>query len=210
MPLTIADALDYISFFTFRCNGTTVLAEMHRVIMNDRESYRVKASFGDHFYEFLFDLAVELYPEINGVGSCTQAQYTYCSGNNNTKWCDHQDELFSLCRSYFKDSKTSTTQAALRKCTNKLVNALFKDKDPLTKKKRFCRVGAMGAIQFVHIASLLGIIPLQCYNYAELIDDKLGPPRFIRVGLGKSRTQMPISECNDFLTSLHKDFSSVW
>ena len=69
--MSVADALDFISFFAFRCNGTTVLAEMHRVIMSNRDMYRTQASFGDHLYEFLFDLAKELYPDIDGVGSCT-------------------------------------------------------------------------------------------------------------------------------------------
>ena len=127
MPMSVADALDYISFFVFRCNGTTVLAEMHRVIMSNRDMYRIKASFGNHLYEFLFELAKELYPDIDGVGSCTQARYTYSAGRNDTNWCDHQHKLLSLCNSYFENSKICKSQNRMRECTQKLVHSLFKE-----------------------------------------------------------------------------------
>ena len=151
--------------------------------MSNRDMYRTQASFGNHLYEFLFDLAKELYPDIDGVRSCTQARYTYSAGRNDTNWCDHQHDLFSLCNSYFKNCKTCKSQNGMRECTQKLVHSLFKEKNSVTKKKPFCGVGAMGAIQFVHSSSLLGLIPLHCYNFAELFDDSLGPSRFIRIGL---------------------------
>ncbi len=211
MKMSIADTLDFISFFAFRCNGTTVLAEIHRVIMRDREMYRVRATaFGDHFYEFLFDLAEELFPEVSGVGSCTQNRYTYSSGSNNTKWSDHQQDLLDLCNKYYEDDSTVKSKKAMAECTKDIIHELFKGKNKVTKKKKFLGVGAMGAIQFVHIASLLGLIPLHCYTFAELMDDSLGPPRFIRQALKRSPKEMPINDCNTFFHELHSDFVGVW
>ena len=39
VSMTVADCIDFIAFFAFRCNGTTVLAEIHRVIIEDPEKY---------------------------------------------------------------------------------------------------------------------------------------------------------------------------
>ena len=211
MKMSIADTLDFISFFAFRCNGTTVLAEIHRVIMRDREMYRVRATaFGDSFYEFLYDIARELFPEVPGVGSCTQNRYTYSSGSNNTKWCDHQEDLLNLCNKYYKDEKTVKSKKAMAECTKYIVEELFKGKNKWTKKKKYVGVGAMGAIQFVHIASLVGLIPLHCYTFAELMDDSLGPPKFIRQGLRKNAKEMPIKDCNTFFNEVHSDFVNIW
>ena len=209
--MSVADTLDFISFFAFQCNGTTVLAEIHRVVMSNRDMYRVSATaFGDHFYEFLCDVSKELYPDLDGIGSCTENRYTYCSGSNNTMWCDHQQDLLDLCKKYYKNDCILKSKKAMHECTKEIIHELCMGKDKVTKKKRFIGVGAMGAIQFIHIASLLGLIPLHCYTFAELIDDKLGPPKFIRQALNKSRKEMSIKECNTFFRDAHSDFVKIW
>lgn len=209
-PMSVADTLDYIAFFAFRCNGTTVLAEMHRVIMQDTDMYRIRASLGNHFYEFLYELADNLYPDVRGVGSCTEFRYTYFAGNNYTRWCLLQQELLDLCALYYKDEKTCNTKNAIKECTRNILHTLVHGKNTRTKKNLFCGVGAMGAMQFVHIASLLGLIPMYCYTYAEIMDNKLGPPRFIRLALDKEENEMSLADSNQFLHDLHKDFSAIW
>ena len=209
--MTVADCIDFIAFFAFRCNGTTVLAEIHRVIMEDPEKYWHKyANFGDSMYQFLYDTAAELFPESKGVGSCTQPRYTYSAGSNTTSWDDHQQDLFNLCNRFYADSKIVEKKGSIAKVTREVVHELYKAVDPSTKKKKFCGVGAMGAIQFVHLASLLGLIPMHCYTYAELKDDDLGPPRFIRTGLNKMTKSMSIQECDTYMQDMHKELSDIW
>ena len=211
MNMSVADTLDFIAFFAFRCNGTTVLAEIHRVVMQNIEMYRVQSNcFGDSFYEFLYDTATLLFPDVKGVGSCRQNRYTYSSGSNETNWSDHQGHLLELCTRYYKDPNTVKTKKALKQCTQTVLHDLCNAKDPTTKKTLYCGIGAMGAIQFVHIASLIGLIPLHCFTLAELIDDNLGPPRFIRRALNADKNTMPLKKCNDFFNALHHDFSKIW
>ena len=93
MKMSVADTLDFISFFAFRCNGTTVLAEIHRVIMRDREMYRVRATaFGDSFYEFLYDLADELFPEVDAEIIVSVLENNDCNMEKTV------DQLISLFR----------------------------------------------------------------------------------------------------------------
>ena len=215
MPMNIAHTLDFICFFCFRCNGTTVLAEIHRVVMKNRKMYRIEADcFGDSFYQFLYNTANDLFPHVKGVGSCTQNRYTYSSGSNSTDWSDHQQDLLELCNTFYHDPKTVRNKNAVRECTKAMVHELLKGKDPSTKKNRYCGVGAMGAIQFVHMAALLGIIPMQCYTYAELIDNDLGPPKFIRAALTqdetKNKNDMCLSKCNSIFHEVHCEMSNIW
>lgn len=211
--MSVADTLDFISFFAFQCNGTTVLAEIHRVVMSKREMYRISATaFGDNFYQFLCDVSKDLYPDLDGIGSCTQNRYTYSSGSNDTKWCDHQKDLLDLCQKFYEDDSIVKSKKKIHQCTKEMIYELCRGKEKMTtrNKKRFLGVGAIGAIQFVHIASLLGLIPLHCYSFAELIDDKLGPPKFIRQALKKTPKEMSIKECNTFFHEVHCDFVEIW
>ena len=210
LNLTVGDTLDYISFFAFQCNGTSVLAEIHRVIMSDLPLYRDKVLlFGDSFFEFLYDMAKQLFPNVKGVGSCTDPRCTYSGGSNKTNWTDKQDLLLELCRSFYTDPNTIKTKAAMREKCTWVINELKNGKDPETKKLLYCGVGTMGAIHFVQISAALGLIPLHCMTFAELIDNNLGPPRFLRLALQKGK-EFKIEDCNGYFKELHKDIVKIW
>ena len=98
----------------------------------------------------------------------------------------------------------------MAECTKDIVYELFKGKHKLTKKKKYVGVGAMGAIQFVHITSLVGLIPLHWHTFAELMDDSLGPPKFIREALRTNAKEIPIKDCNTFFNEVHSDFVNIW
>ena len=212
ISMTIGETLDYISFFSFKCNGTSLIAEIHRAVMNDLPKYRQVYVESESMYEFLVNVSKELFPNVKGIGSCSDPRSTYSAGSNNTVWSSLQGDLLELCHTkFYKDSDTLKTKASMNEKTSELIHELLTTKDPQNKKKKkYCGVGTMGAVQFVHRSAIFGILPLYCYTFAELIDDDLGPPRFIRMALKKDKKSMPIKECNDFFISLHKDFSKIW
>ena len=68
----------------------------------------------------------------------------------------------------------------------------------------------MGATQFIHIAAMLGLVPLFCYTHAELLDDNLGPAQVIQTGLGKSKEECSITMLNSFFGEVVSDLQSIW
>ena len=91
MKMNLSDCLDSIAFFAFRCNGTMVLAKIHRVIMSDLEKYKVECSFGDLFYKFLYGTAKHMFPNVKGVCSCTQNRW---QGRVRVEWVN--DSIHAL------------------------------------------------------------------------------------------------------------------
>ena len=209
--MTIADTLDFISFVAIQCNGTVVIAELHRVVMSNLEYYQDMVSLGDSFYQFLIELHKEVFPTLKGIGSCTESRFTYSAGSNSTNWSDHQHDFLQLCQLFYQDKDTINSQREMRRITKHIINEMTKAKDPRDKKKKkFCGIGTMGAIQFVQVAAAVGLIPLYCITYAELIDDDLGPPKFIRAALGMDKKTMPIKECDSVLNELQTELSKIW
>ena len=73
MRMTVGSALDYICFTCIRCNGTTLIAEIHRLMINDVDLYVSKIREHDSLYEFLYSMAVDLalgMYDVNSVFFC--------------------------------------------------------------------------------------------------------------------------------------------
>ena len=119
--MTVADTLDYISFFAFRCNGTSLLAEIHRVVMNDLSKYQDEVIHAESFYDFLFNMAKELFPD-KSVGSCSEPRFTISSGSNTTNWSHLQKQLFDLCQSF----NSSTSELQTKEQLNSKIKKIWK------------------------------------------------------------------------------------
>ena len=78
-----------------------------------------------------------------------------------------------------------------------------------TKEMIFPGAGAMGSNHFVHGCALLGLLPLACYNVAEIRDVNLGPAKFIKKALKLEKTPSP-KECTDILYETYSKFSPLW
>ena len=207
--MSIGDTLDFICFVAIQCNGTSVIAEIHRVIMSDLSTYREKYLESPTMFSFLCGMFQELWPEINGIGSCTDPRYTYSAGSSSTDWSQHQDDLFALCSAFFTDTKGNCTRASLTKASASMMKEFLSAKDS-NQKKKYKGVKAMGATQFLHLAATLGLVPLFCYTHAELLDDDLGPASVIRTGLNKSKKQYPIKKSNTFFKEIVSDLQGIW
>ena len=209
--MTVADTLDYISFFSFRCNGTSVLAEIHRVIMNDLTKYQEEVIDAESFYDFLFNIAKDLFPD-KSVGSCSEPRFVFASGSNTTNWSHLQKQLLDLCQAFHTNADEVHTKEKLNNKVKTMISTIINAKDPCDKKKKlFCGAGSMGAMQFVHMAAIFGLIPLYCFTYAELTDDDLGPATFIRDTQGKHDTEsFTIQDVDNFFKDMHKDITKIW
>ena len=207
--MTIGDALDFVSFFAFKCNGTTLLAEMHRIIMKQTSFYLRKLRKFKTFYEFLCGLAKHLFPGV-AVGSCTDSRCQYSGGTNTTIWSNHQKDLLLLCRKFYEDPMTVKSSEKMKRVCREVSYELISAKNPKTKKIKFKGVGAMGAQHFLHIASAIGLTPLYCLTFAEITDDTLGPAKFIRASLSTDKKSMNTSRCNEMLIEIHRDLIKIW
>ena len=167
--------LEFIGYCAFRCNGTILIAEIHRLVMEDVEKYRkIFNKTGRSMYTFLCLVNQKISSKC--VGSCTDPRFTFSQGSNETKWNTRTKELLALCLLFYDDEVTETRQDKVFAVASNVMNTL------VTSKTTFKGVGAMGANQFVHLAALTGLIPLCCYNYAELKDVSLGPAKLIKEG----------------------------
>ena len=187
------------------------MAEIHRVVMADILSYRELYVEMDNMFHFLCHMFQMVFPDVKGIGSCTDPRYTYCSGSSNTDWSKHEEDLLRLCNKFFDSNAVTATKATMDEVTISIVTELLTSKDPMNKgRKKYKGIGAMGAMQFIHMAALLGMIPLYCYSFGALMDDDLGPPKFIRSALNKTKKEFDIKECNSFFKAIHKDLQEIW
>ena len=207
--MTIGSALDYICFTCIRCNGTTLIAEIHRLIMNDTDMYLSRLRSHSSLYEFLYSVAVDIQgPEC--VGSCTEKRFQYSQGSNSTKWNIHQNDLLDLILdSFYVGEDNRSSKSSYDRSILVLMEHLLK-KDPFTQKKKYCGIGNMGCIQFVHLSSLLGLIPLYCSGYNRISSMKLGPAKFITRSLLKDLRTTTVEECNNEFEMIHSEFRDIW
>lgn len=208
MEFDIGDAIDFICFFAFKCNGTSVVAEIHRRIMDNIDGYAEMHDDSENMYDFLCMVNKE-FPGSRAIGSCTEPRYTFSSGSNSTDWSQMTGKLHELCMKYWDGDSASKSRVELKNVTNQIVSLLVDGKDKATGKPLFCGVGGMGANQFIHIAALLGIIPLVCYTFAELRDISLGPALLIKGVFPPGHIQTA-NQCNDYLHMVQRRFSDIW
>ena len=211
-PMTIGDTLDYICFCAIQCNGTSVMAEIHRIVMANLKKARKRYSKCTSMFTFLCWVFKKCFPNNkNAIGSCSDPRFTYSGGSSKTNWSNHRSDFLKLFHPYYENESVIKNRNAMSEITSSIIVELLNAKDPSYRsKKKFCGIGTMGAVQFIHLSALLGIIPLFCYTFGELHDDKLGPPNFIRLGLGKDKNDFTIKECNDYMQNMQRDLSDIW
>ena len=73
----------------------------------------------------------------------------------------------------------------------------------------FPGAGAMGTNHFIHGAALLGLLPLGCYNIADITDASLGPGRIIKRCFNMDK-EPSAEECSNVLHELHSQYGKIW
>ena len=202
--------LDLVCFFSFRSNGTTAIAEVHRAIMRDREYYFER--YNDHdgtFYEFLFEVCKKVNPN-HCPGSCTSQRCNFSAGSNNTVWSVHRKRFLKLFKKFGEWGTESSNfdREHCERVTMEIIDYISTAKKRSDKsKKKFLGASDFSTIQFIQMSALLGLIPPYCATYIELRSDSLGPSKFIQAGLKK---KLSSEECNDFLKTVHGEVTDIW
>ena len=210
LEFTVREALDFICYFSFKCNGTSLIAEIHRRIMSDNEKYWAMYMEQSSFYEFLCKVNEEI-SYGTAIGSCTENRFTFSSGSSQTEWDDKQDELFHLCQLFFLTKRTVSKLALLREKTSEVIHQLLHSTYKDNKRRVYVGAGPMGINQFIHLSALLGLIPLACYNFAEINDNSLGPGLLMNNVLVKDgQRKMSSVDCNAYLQEFKMQFSNIW
>ena len=205
--MNVSDALDFISYCAFRCNGSTLIAQIHQTIMANRVKYNTIFKNECHkcWYLFLLKVNKDVMPDVC-PGSCTDPRFTFSGGSNNTMWHLHRKDLLSVIKQFYTDPLTCKRQKSLKEVIDRVLNRLANGKK--NNKIEFCGVGSMGSNQFLHLSSLLGLIPLYCFNHANVMDVELGPGVLIRRCLGKPN--MKLKEVQDYFQSVVCDLKTIW
>lgn len=205
---TVADCLDFVSYCAFRCNGTILIAEIHRLVMSDRNKYREVLKDSGSMYQFLCDVNAQI--TTKSTGSCTSNRYTHSQGSNDTKWNTRQKDLLALCLLFHETKSICSRQDKIFSVVSEIMDTLEKC------KTTFKGVGGMGANEFIHLSALTGLIPLCAYNYAELKSLTLGPAKMIKKvnknkeSIKKSKTKVNLSFCQSVFQEMVKDLRRIW
>ena len=199
VKFTVGDALDFIAYCGFCCNGTVLIAEIHWRIMSDTAKYdRIHSQCGS-MYQFLIRVNEEI--TSCSPGSCTQNRFNFSQGNSNTAWNTKREELLGLCKRFFKSDEIVRRQQSIHKIAKDVVDTLIKTNG------EFHGVGGMGSNHFLHLGSLFGLLPLACFNYAEVKKPKLGPAELIKSAFPEKTKLVDISTC--FL-EVHEELKKIW
>ena len=203
---TVADTIDLLCFFAFKCNGTSAMAEIHRSIMNDIDRYSEVWTESESTYDFLCTVYEMVCPGF-ALGSCTEPRFTYCAGSNDTHWPKLRSALFKLIVDARHSYMQKCSKVQVRKQVHSLVDTLLKKK--CKGKKVFVGAGPMNVNHFIHGAAFLGLLPLAAYQHAGIKSTTLGPGKLI--ALCNGATESPsVTECNNILYNLTSEFGSVW
>ena len=143
------------------------------------------------------------------IGSCTEPRATYWAGSSDIDWAEKTDELMELIMTARMNLEKSSHRSSVSQEVSTIIDTLMNGKYKDTREKMFPGAGAMGSNHFVHSCALLGILPLACYNVAEIRDNTLGPAKFIQKTLQLEKVPSP-KECTTILFETHGMFSPLW
>lgn len=176
--------------------------------MSNTQKFRKMLARSPSFYAFLVQLNKIIAPT-KAIGSCTEPRAMYWGGVSDIEWDDKTEELLCLILKVRQSIKTSSSRASVRKHVSVFINVLMNGRYKSTKEMMFPGAGAMGSNHFVHGCALLGLLPLACYNVAEIRDVSLGPAKFIKKAL-KLKKSPSAKECTDILYQTYSVFSPLW
>lgn len=203
---SVADAIDFVAYSAITCNGSSLIAEIARRVTTDPYFYQEQLiECKDNMYDFLCHVNREIMPGI-GIGSCTNNRFTYSQGSSDSNWGRDRGRLLNLCKEFHDDKNTVTRQNLLIQKTQDLFSRLVNSK--INGKSEFHGVGPMSANQFLQLASLLGLIPLYCFTYANLHSVKLGPSKAIMRGL--KNPNMSLKEIQQCFENVFDELRDVW
>ena len=206
VQMNVKNTIEYCCFATLTNQGTSGVAEIHRCLMKDRIHYKTMFKESNvSFFEFMVDRWREFMPE-KAVGACSGKRFTF--PNCKTDWSELSKELFDVLKIFWTIEKNKWTKKNLDEVLAKVTYVLRDGKYSQTNRMLFPGAGPFTTIMFLQLASLLGLIPLYCFSYADIHSSDYGPGSLIKV-LEKNE-DVTGSECNDKLVESHACFEDIW
>ena len=203
--------LAYILFATYTCNGTSVIAEIVRM-MEDRtlpwykdiQDFNLSYVDGD-FYRLLCFLADQMF--FKAVGSCTNPRHTFTNTKDLYDFSQHSDALLKDL-----DNISNASSSSYKKVIPTFIGRIVKSMDGPYKG-----MGLVVAHNYVQLCSLLGLIPLQCYQYAATMKSgnlSTGPAKFIakcfNVGSENSIVSAIPGALESIFEEAYSDLNKIW
>ena len=176
--------------------------------MSDTSKYKKILEECGSMYQFLCILNAQISPK--SIGSCTENRYTHSQGSNNTQWNTRQKDLLALCLLFYQDDTICSRQDKIFAVVSEIMETLEKS------KCTFKGVGGMGANEFIHLSALTRLIPLCCYNYAELKSLTLGPAKMIKKAyknkesIKEAGIKVNLSFCRSIFAEMVRDLKRIW
>ena len=208
VPFTVTDTIELLSYFAFKCNGTVLLGEIHRRIMSDLEFYFELYLNCRSMYVFLCEVNKIIAPD-KAIGSCTECRYMYSGGSSTVDWSTKSSDLFEVIMNVRNNTNDVVSKARLMKEVSVATDHLIKGRNKSSNALMFPGAGAMGTNHFIHGAALLGLLPLGCYNIADITDASLGPGRIIKRCFNMDK-EPTAEECSNVLHELHSQYGKIW
>ena len=187
------------------CNGTSNLAEITRLTMGDSKQVLQQQFTGPlqkNMYKYLCYVSENYVAKLKPVGSCSEPRHTPCSHRSPNDWDDRRDNVLKLIKeSFFHIRGVDSEANLLRQCCKNFISEVVEKED-------FPNVSTFLAVQFLQVLSLVGLVPLGCYNYAEPSDMKLGSSNLIQITMNKKQLKKDI--CSSAFEELITDIEEVW
>ena len=205
IEMDVKATIEYCCFVCFVCQGSSGMAEIHRRLMKDRAHYQeLYYQQKGSFFDFLKYLWNEFMPH-KGFGACNDNRFTF--SNCTTNWGDLSEDLFDVLMSFHEVENVTSSKAEMERIVREVVRKLRTDKKQDGKMK-YAGSGPFTTVLFIQMASLLGLIPLYCFSYADIEKASLGPGSLIRNGLKKPKYRS--ASCNAYLRKAHQTFLNIW
>ena len=223
------DALDFVLFSTITANGTDCICEIVRIMVESESmklnqtkireaipTYANPSSFFHHERERgqrLYHILV-LYGERffdKNLGSCKVKRHVYCSKGLALKFT-------------FDFNALKTTLKSTKEQFNRQPNIPIDDhfKRLISHVETLGGFGPVVSQNFVQLAALIGLIPLEMYNCASLdtntSNQSRGPCKIISLCLdgtspdiaSDKKRCLPSAKCEEVLTQLHAELNLLW
>ena len=213
--VTARDALGFVLFVAGNCNGQSSIAELIR-LRSMKEALCFTTLMDKHgltLYDCLRHMS-----EMScwtTFGSCTMKRHQFTNPN----FSFDSEAVYKYVNPIFKELRAHEGRASLGQRSMhtfvKLIGGEVNERNLLKSKMErkiyegVTGLGPVTAHTFMHLSSLMGLIPLACYREATLSHDsgiKCGPSRFISRCTGVKDSTI----INDIFCKLHKDLYDIF
>ena len=224
------DAIDFVLFSTITSNGTDCICEIVRILVESQAilppqkrsntmapSYDNPCSFFHHeqqrgqgLYNILVLFGNRFFDK--NLGSCKVKRHVYCSKGLPLPFTFNFKNLKEKLKS-IKDEYNHNSNIHVDDLHKKLIAQLESHEG----------FGPVVAQNFVQLAALVGLIPLEMYNCASLDSNtsnhSRGPCKLISYCLDgtpglsdipKKKDCLPSTKCEEVLTKLHAELNHLW